>query len=166
MTATASSARRTCGRILGRDWVPGIIDWYRGEGSLPGAFTGHYGDGGLAAVLLAAETGVPFTFTAHSLGAQKMDKLGADRPSLAGLEEKYHFATRLMGERLAMNHSGVNITSTRQERTEQYGHRAYRDAVDVGDDARFAVVPPGVNLAMFGSDSRSAIGGGDPPHRR
>ncbi|MCJ7726433.1 MAG: glycosyltransferase, partial [Acidimicrobiia bacterium] len=142
--------------FLGRDWVPGIIDLYRGEGSLPDVFTGHYGDGGLAAVLLAAATGIPFTFTAHSLGAQKMDKLGADEQSLAGLEARYHFATRLIGERLAMNHSGVNITSTRQERFEQYGHHAYRDAVDVDDDARFAVVPPGVNLAIFGADVRSA----------
>jgi len=142
--------------FLGRDWVPGIIDLYRAEGSFPDAFTGHYGDGGLAAVLLKEETGVPFTFTAHSLGAQKMDKLGADEPSLAGLEDQYHFATRLIGERLAMNHSGVNITSTRQERLEQYGHRAYRGAVDVKDDSRFAVVPPGVNLAIFGSNATAA----------
>ena len=52
-----------------------------------------------------------------------------------------------------MSHSGVNITSTRQERLEQYGHRAYREAVDVHDDNRFMVVPPGVNLAIFGSDA-------------
>ncbi len=137
---------------LGRDWVPNIAAFYAADGTLPDAFTGHYGDGGLAAVLLQAQVGVPFTFTAHSLGAQKMDKLGATEDTLAALEDQYHFATRLMGERLAMNHSGVNITSTRQERLEQYGHQAYAGAVDVGDDARFAVVPPGVNLAIFGSD--------------
>ncbi len=145
--------------FLGRDWVPGIVEMYRREGSRPEAFTGHYGDGGLAAVLLQAETGIPFTFTAHSLGAQKLDKLGADRSNLADLEDRYHFATRLVGERLAMNHSGVNITSTRQERLEQYGHRAYAGAVAVDDDTRFAVVPPGVNLAVFGSDARAATEG-------
>ncbi|MBU1228044.1 MAG: glycosyltransferase [Actinobacteria bacterium] len=142
--------------FLGRDWVPGIIDLYRAEGSFPDAFTGHYGDGGLAAVLLRAEIGIPFTFTAHSLGAQKMDKLEARCSNLTELEDRYHFASRLVGERLAMNHSGVNITSTRQERFEQYGHHAYREAVSVDDDARFAVVPPGVNLAIFGSDARAA----------
>jgi len=142
--------------FLGRDWVPGIIDWYRADGSMPDAFTGHYGDGGLAAVLLRARTGVPFTFTAHSLGAQKMDKMGADRSNLAELDAHYHFSTRLIGERLAMDHSGVNITSTHQERHEQYGHRAYRAGIDVHDDGRFAVVPPGVNLAIFGSDVTAA----------
>ncbi|MCB2222580.1 MAG: glycosyltransferase [Actinobacteria bacterium] len=140
---------------LGRDWVPGILARYRAEGSLPDAFTGHYGDGGLAAVLLREAAGVPFTFTAHSLGAQKMDKLGASAGSLASLEDRYHFAARLTAERLAMNHSGVDITSTGQERMEQYGHRAYAGAVDPGDDARFSVVPPGVNLAIFGIDARS-----------
>lgn len=139
--------------FLGRDWVPGIIDWYLSEGSMPDAFTGHYGDGGLSAVLLRSRTGVPFTFTAHSLGAQKMDKMGADQSGLAELDAHYHFSTRLIGERLAMSHSGVNITSTHQERFEQYGHRAYRDAIDVSDDTRFMVVPPGVNLAIFGSEA-------------
>ena len=141
---------------LGRDWVPGIVDLYRSEGSFPDAFTGHYGDGGLAAVLLRAATGVPFTFTAHSLGAQKMDKMGAGKTNLAALEDHYRFATRLVGERLAMNHSGVNITSTRQERVEQYGHRAYRGAAEVDVDPRFMVVSPGVNLEIFGSDAAAA----------
>jgi hypothetical protein len=62
---------------IGPDWVPGILAFYRRESRFPDAFTAHYGDGGLAGALLAAETGIPFTFTAHSLGAQKMDGLGA-----------------------------------------------------------------------------------------
>ncbi len=94
---------------LVRDWVPNILAHYRAEGGLPDALTAHYGDGGLAAVLLSAETGIPFTFTAHSLGAQKLDKM----------------------------------------------HPAYRGAVDVDDDRRFAIIPPGVNLAIFGVDARA-----------
>jgi sucrose-phosphate synthase len=143
--------------FLGRDWVPGIIDFYRGEDGLPAAFTGHYGDGGLAGVLLRARTGVPHTFTAHSLGAQKMDKLGVDRGNLAEHDRRFNFGARLTAERLAMSHSGVNITSTRQERFEQYAHHAYRGAVDATDDGRFAVIPPGVNLAIFDSDSVSGF---------
>lgn len=142
--------------FLGRDWVPGIIDLYREEGGLPDTFTAHYGDGGLAGVLLRARTGVPFTFTAHSLGAHKMDKLEVERGNLAEYDRRFHFGIRLEGERLAMNHSGVNVTSTRQERFEQYSHRAYREAVDARDDRRFAVVPPGVNLAIFDRDSTVA----------
>ncbi len=140
---------------LVRDWVPNVLDFYRNEGGLPDAFTTHYGDGGLCGVLIEDKTGIPFTFTGHSLGAQKMDKLDITPDNLAAMDEHYHFARRIVAERLSMNRSAVNITSTRQERFEQYGHHAYRGAVDVGDDRRFEVIPPGVNLAIFGADARS-----------
>lgn len=138
---------------LVHDWVPNILAFYRAEGSLPDALTAHYGDGGLAAVLLSTETGIPFTFTGHSLGAQKLDKLHPTPENLPALNDQYHFAARLFAERLSMNRSAVNITSTVQERMEQYAHPAYRGAVDVEDDRRFAVIPPGVNLAIFGVDA-------------
>jgi sucrose-phosphate synthase len=140
---------------LVRKWVPGILAYYARQGGLPDAFTGHYGDGGLCGALIEACTGVPFTFTAHSLGAQKMDQLEANRDNLAALNAQYHFARRIVAERLSMNRSAVNITSTRQEWLEQYGHRAYRDAVAVEDEHRFAVIPPGVNLGIFGQDAMS-----------
>ncbi len=135
--------------FIARDWVPNILNFYRGMAHLPDAFTGHYGDGGLAAVLLEERTGVPFTFTAHSLGAQKMDDLGTAPGNLAGLDKRYHFGARLAAERLSMSRSAANITSTHQERHEQYAHEAYAGAVDVADDRRFEVIPPGVNLATF-----------------
>ncbi|MCX7855608.1 MAG: glycosyltransferase, partial [Anaerolineae bacterium] len=149
---------------IGPDWVPGILDFYRREGRFPDAFTAHYGDGGLAGVLIATETGIPFTFTAHSLGAQKMDGLGATPENLPELDARYHFARRLAAERLSMNRSAVNITSTRQERFQQYGHRAYRGAVDVGDDRRFATIPPGVDTAVF--DPRARAADEEAIHRR
>lgn len=141
--------------FLGRDWVPNLLRFYEEEGAPPDACTGHYGDGGLAAALIRHRTGIPFTFTAHSLGAQKLDKLTAGGPSPAELEDRYHFTTRLEAERLAMNHAGIVITSTSAERFEQYGHRAYRGAIDVYDDSRFALVPPGVDLTVFGRDARA-----------
>jgi len=134
---------------LVRDWVPNVLEFYRNEGRWPDATTAHYGDGGLAAVLIEERTGIPFTFTAHSLGAQKMDKLGITRRNLAEMDAHYHFACRLVAERLAMNRSLVNIASTSQERYSQYSHNAYRGAVDWTDDSRFAVVPPGVNMDIF-----------------
>ncbi|MBN1262518.1 MAG: glycosyltransferase, partial [Anaerolineae bacterium] len=141
---------------LVRDWVPNILAFYRSEERLPDAFTTHYGDGGLCGVLLEARTGIPFTFTGHSLGAQKMDKLHVTRDNLADLDARFFFSRRIPAERLSMNRSAVNITSTRQERMEQYGHQAYRGAVDVQDKHRFAVIPPGVNLTIFGADVVSA----------
>lgn len=142
---------------LGRDWVPGIVAHYRAEGTMPEAATGHYGDGGLAAALLGAEVGVPYTFTGHSLGAQKFDKMSTGSMPLEELDAQYHFARRLEAERVAMNHAGVVITSTTQERFEQYGHRAYAGAIDTAEEARFSVIPPGVALDVFGSDVRHAV---------
>jgi sucrose-phosphate synthase len=141
--------------FLGTEWVPHIVEFYAAEGTQPDAATTHYGDGGLAGALWQARGGPPFTFTGHSLGAQKLDRLlqkGED--TLAGLDAHYHFARRIAAERAAMNHAARIITSTRQERLEQYGHAAYHGAVDPGDDTRFAVVPPGVNLRIFDQEVR------------
>jgi sucrose-phosphate synthase len=134
---------------LGTEWVPNILDFYQQEKSLPDAFTTHYADGGLSGALLKKETTIPFTFTGHSLGAQKMDKLGVTPESLAEMDARFHFARRILAERVSMNHAGRIITSTTQERMEQYAHPAYRGAVDPGDATRFAVIPPGVNRRVF-----------------
>jgi sucrose-phosphate synthase len=135
---------------LGTEWVPNIVEFYVEEGRQPAAATGHYGDGGLTAALWQARGGPPFTFTGHSLGAQKLDRL-LDNPenTLAALDAHYHFGRRIAAERVAMNHAARIITSTQQERMEQYGHAAYRGAVDPGDESKFAIVPPGVNLRIF-----------------
>jgi sucrose-phosphate synthase len=135
---------------LGTEWVPNIVRFYLKEGRHPDAATGHYADGGLSAALWQVCGGPPYTFTSHSLGAQKLDRL-LENPehTLASLDAHYHFARRIAAERVAMNHAARIITSTRQERIEQYGHAAYRGAVDPGDESRFAVVPPGVNLRIF-----------------
>jgi sucrose-phosphate synthase len=141
---------------LGTEFVPRLLELYEGEGSLPDVVTSHYGDGGLCAALIEERTGIPFSFTAHSLGAQKMDKMEIARKGIGEVDARYHFARRLVGERLSMNRSAVNITSTSQERYNQYTHNAYRGAVDPTDDARFAAVPPGVAMHVFDRSSRAA----------
>ena len=137
------------------DWVPNILKFYREEGGLPDAMTAHYADGGLSAVLIEDETGIPFTFTGHSLGAQKLEKLEPTPENLAEIDEQFHFKYRIVAERLSMNRSAVNITSTQQERFEQYSHPVYHGAVDVNNDNCFAVIPPGADSSLFSSETRS-----------
>jgi len=136
------------------DWVPNVIKFYKDEGQDPDFFSAHYGDGGLCGVLLKEVTGIPFSFTAHSLGAQKMDKLNVNSENLQELEDYFFFRRRLLAERLSMNHSIVNITSTEQERHIQYSHNAYRGAVDWTENSHFSIIPPGVNLEIFDRDSK------------
>ena len=151
---------------LGTEFVPNLISFYEREGSLPDAVTSHYGDGGLCATLFEERTGIPFSFTAHSLGAQKMDKMGVRRRDVAETDEKYHFSRRIVAERLAMNRSRVNVTSTGQERFVQYTHNAYRGAVDPTDGARFTAVPPGVAMHIFDKNSRTDDEGAVREHVR
>nr|MBC8331337.1 glycosyltransferase [Anaerolineae bacterium] len=102
--------------LLGSQWVPNLIEFYQQEGAQPDAVTTHYGDGGLAGALFAQKTGIPYTFTGHSLGAQKMDKLHIAPDNLETLDRRYHFARRIFAERVSMNYANRVITSTQQER--------------------------------------------------
>jgi sucrose-phosphate synthase len=136
---------------LGTEWVPNIIQFYQDEGTLPEVSTTHYADGGLCGALLQHEMGIPFTFTGHSLGAQKMDKLGVSEKNIEEIDAHFHFTERMHAERLSMERANRIVTSTTQERLEQYGHKAYNGAIDPADDSRFAIIPPGVNLQIFSS---------------
>lgn len=130
-----------------QEWVRNIAAFY--GAALPDFATAHYADGGYAAALLEQQTGIGFTFTGHSLGAQKLDKLGTDAGNLQEMERRFCFSRRIAAERLAMSLARRIITSTNQERQEQYSHTLYKGAADVGDDAKFAVIPPGVNTRIF-----------------
>ena len=139
--------------FLGTEWVPNIIEFYQRDGGMPDVATTHYADGGLSGALWRQSEAIPFTFTGHSLGAQKLNRLLAKgEQSLAQLDEEFLFRRRLAAERISMNHAARVITSTEQERREQYGHPAYQGAVDPGNDERFSVIPPGVNLKIFDAE--------------
>ncbi len=129
------------------EWTDNIIRFYGKQ--LPDYATAHYGDGGYAAVLLKKKTGIPFTFTGHSLGAQKLDKLYRKEPDFNKLDKWYHFSKRIQAERLSLQYADTIITSTDMERYKQYSHPLYRNAVDVAEAGKFAVIPPGVNTNLF-----------------
>jgi sucrose-phosphate synthase len=84
-----------------------------------------------------------------------MDQRQVTPENIREIDEQFHFGRRLVAERLSMNRSAVNITSTRQERFEQYSHQAYQGAIEVSHKARFAVIAPGVDSSIFGSEVRS-----------
>lgn len=136
------------------EWAEGVAELYREEGYWPDLWTGHYADGGLAAALLEEASGVPFTFTGHSLGAWKLDLLLEDEDGLPAADARYNFGARIGAERAAMARSAAIVANSEAERREQYDHPAYRGAVDVRDDARFAVIPPGVNFDIFDPEAR------------
>ena len=135
------------------EWTQGIAGWY--GGSWPGLWTGHYADGGLCAALLEKASGVPFTFTGHSLGAWKLDLLLEDEEDLPSADTRYNFGARIQAERTALARSAVIVTNSAAERREQYDHPAYRDLAGSERVDRFAVIPPGVDLEIFDPGARS-----------
>ena len=124
--------------------------------SLPDFATAHYADGGLCGTLLKQKRGVPFCFTGHSLGAQKLDKLGTNSQNWKKMDTRYRFARRIAAERLSFINASRIVVSTKQEQVEQYGHPLYTGSVDCSDNSQFAVISPGVNESIFTNKSGSS----------
>ena len=132
------------------EYIENMLVFYKNESRLPNFVTSHYGDGGIAGAIFSMQTNIPYSFAAHSLGAQKLDRLlGNKWEKLSELNTKFKFSTRIIAERVAMKYSCVNITNSRMERFEQYGHSLYKGWIDANDNKKFAVIPPGVNPQNF-----------------
>lgn len=137
------------------EFVDNFLAFYGDE--RPDIATTHYADGGYCGVLARHLAGLPFTFTGHSLGAQKMDKLGTTPVNWDDMEARFRFSRRIAAERLCMAGAARIVVSTGQEQREQYAHPLYGGAVEASDDGRFSVIPPGVNGRVFTTE----IGDGD-----
>ena len=85
-----------------------------------------YADGGYAAKIALESAGIPFSFTGHSLGAQKLDKLAITNKNWSDLNEKFKFSKRIAAERISMKYAAKVFVSTEQERDDQYGPPAIR----------------------------------------
>lgn len=134
------------------EWVKNVLDFYKQENQSVDFITTHYADGGKAGVLLAKAMGIPYSFTGHSLGAQKMDKLSFDEANRSDLNARFKFDFRLASERTAIRNASIIFTSTPQEKDEQYMHKAYQDITSQKKEV-FVVAPPGVNEKVFGHDA-------------
>jgi sucrose-phosphate synthase len=131
------------------EWTNNIIEFYQQEGALFDFATGHYGDGGLACAMIKQKVGIPYSFTGHSLGAQKFDKLNNNFINFVQLEKQYYFTKRILAERTAIRYSDLVFVSTSQERDQQYTHILYQDAEIFSNPLSFIVAPPGANTTVF-----------------
>lgn len=127
--------------------VDRMLQFYGGV--LPDFITAHYADGGYAAALAFKKTGIPFSFTGHSLGAQKLDKLGTTTDNWLSMEKRFKFSKRLAAERISMKYAAKIMVSTQQEMDEQYAHPIYMSALEQLDKTKFEIIPPGVNENIF-----------------
>ncbi len=119
------------------------LQYFRRVGMVPDIIHGHYADGGLAGSRLAQHLGVPLIFTGHSLGRTKKKSLQDHGMSEASIESKYNMSTRIEAEEVALGNASLVITSTSQEREEQY--REYENF----HPHRMRIIPPGIDLNKF-----------------
>jgi sucrose-phosphate synthase len=110
---------------------------------LPDWIHAHYADAGYVGTLLRRRLGVPLVFTGHSLGREKRRRLLAAGLKGTQIDSQYSMARRIDAEELALAHSNLVVTSTRQELNEQYArYGRFRP-----EQAR--VIPPGVDSHQF-----------------
>lgn len=118
-----------------------LIAWIGAQDRAPDLIHAHYADAAAVAEIVEDRLGIPFVFTAHSLGRVKAAMLGeaaAGHPDLAG---------RIATEERALSRATLVVASSRDEAEVQYA--GYESC----DPGRVRVLPPGSDLARF-ADSR------------
>ncbi|KQU25516.1 HAD family hydrolase [Methylobacterium sp. Leaf94] len=114
-----------------------LMGWIAAQPQPPDLIHAHYADAASVATLIEDALGIPFVFTAHSLGRVKAAMLGH------GAEACPDLARRIAAEEGALARARLVVASSRDEAEVQYaGYAAY-------DPGRIRVLPPGSDLARF-----------------
>ncbi len=115
----------------------------RTVGRVPDIIHGHYADAGLVGSQLAGLLGIPFVYTGHSLGHDKLTQLLNHGAKLENVEARYNIAQRIEAEEVAIGAASMVVASTHQEINQQYA------CYDNYQTKRMTVIPPGVDLSRF-----------------
>lgn len=121
-------------------FVDAMITFTRREGRLPEIVHGHYADAGYVAKEVASTFGVPFVFTGHSLGRDKLEFLSEKGLSPEAMNRDYAIDRRIAVEEECLAVADLVVTSTQHERDTQYGKYHH------GHAPAFEVIPPGLDL--------------------
>lgn len=125
------------------EFVEGMITFTRREGRTPSAVHGHYADAGHIAREVARAFDVPFIFTGHSLGRDKLAYLLAEGHSQESINREFQMERRIAEEEACLAAADFVVVSTRHERDSQYAQ------YEQGTKPRFEVIPPGTDLSRF-----------------
>lgn len=125
------------------DFVDAMIAFTRKEGRTPQLVHGHYADAGYIGKEVAGAFGVPFVFTGHSLGRDKLAYLLEEGRSEDSIEREFNMSRRLHAEESCLAAADFVVVSTRHERDQQYAR------YDNGEVPQFEVIPPGTALDRF-----------------
>ncbi|WP_264046135.1 HAD-IIB family hydrolase [Methylobacterium flocculans] len=114
-----------------------LLAWIAAQPMRPDLIHAHYADAATVATIVEDRLGIPFVFTAHSLGRVKASLL---EPEAVADTDLGH---RIAAEETALARASLVIASSRDEAEVQYAdYGAY-------DPGRIRVLPPGSDLARF-----------------
>ncbi|MCQ8184456.1 glycosyltransferase [Parvularcula maris] len=125
----------------------GLEAYLRKLPALPDVIHAHYADAGWLAARMKERLGIPYVFTAHSLGRVKQQALRMAQADLA-------LRTRIDIEEEAIGRADRIIVSSKDEAVRQYG--MYRST----DRTKIDINPPGCDLEAF-----KGVSGADVPPR-
>lgn len=116
-----------------------LIRWIGTLDEKPDLLHAHYADAASVAAIVEDRLGIPFVFTAHSLGRVKAAVMG-EKAALVP-----HLDRRVAAEEEALARAALVVASSRDEAEVQYaGYEAY-------DPGRIRILPPGSDLERFGA---------------
>jgi len=125
------------------EYVDKTIKFIKFNHRMPDIVHGHYPDGGYVAMQLSHFFGMPFIFTGHSLGRDKLRKLLDDGMKHGDIQKKYKIDHRIAIEENILAHADLVITSTHQERDQQYRFYKHHEL------PAYQVIPPGIDIEKF-----------------
>ncbi len=125
------------------EYIDKTIRFIRREKRVPDIVHGHYADAGYVALQLANIFGIPFVFTGHSLGRDKLLRLEQQGVPRADMAREYRMDHRIDVEEKILANADLVVASTRDEAEKQYG--LYRNKAVPG----YEIIPPGIDVERF-----------------
>ncbi|MCB9781727.1 MAG: HAD-IIB family hydrolase [Candidatus Omnitrophica bacterium] len=125
------------------EYVDAMIKFTREAGKTPSLVHGHYADAGYVAREVAGAFGVPFVFTGHSLGRDKLAYLLDEGWTMEKANQEFNIERRIESEEDCLSSADLVVVSTQHERDHQYAR--YENWQNVN----YQVVPPGIELERF-----------------
>ncbi|MBO9618587.1 MAG: HAD-IIB family hydrolase [Niabella sp.] len=125
------------------EFVDKVIRFIEKQDDYPEIVHGHYADGNYIAGEISKIFETPFIATSHSLGRNKKELLLKEGFPEAAINQKFNMERRIAEEEKTLRLASLVIVSTAHEIATQY--KAYKNK----DEARFKVIPPGINTSVF-----------------
>ena len=121
------------------EYVGNLYEFIEGNDLNYDVIHGHYWDAGYVSMKLTEALEQPFFYTAHSLGAWKMEQMGGDP---AEMEKLFKFTERLHWENIVFRAARAHTVTTED------GKATYKRLYDY-ETPDMDIIPPGVDVDRF-----------------